>query len=223
MLVGADHPCVLLKFLADDIAENAAVFIAVVGFGAVELGNQHARQYRQGNELRMAMLQRGSGRLAVIFENHHVTESGITLEILDPVPVGPENQCQVFGRQVVEHVLVIRTFDDHLVSPNAVHPVIEPFGFLAQFAFDLEGRVFIGNYPHLPAGPVTGGGDAMPVGQYFRRGKSLVAGAERTKPANYFGLFDDKIVGPLSPLLGNDDPASKDRVSPELGHKLLAL
>ena len=54
---------------------------------------------RQCDQLRVGMLERGSGGLAVVLEDHDVLEAAILLEIDDAVAPCPEHALDILLRQ----------------------------------------------------------------------------------------------------------------------------
>ena len=62
------YPDSAFGFLTDDIAENATLFVDVILLGSLEFFEHVNGQNRQGNELRMGVLERRSGCLTMILK-----------------------------------------------------------------------------------------------------------------------------------------------------------
>src|SRR5258707_15884381 len=75
VLVLGNDTAPLFEFLADHIAEDAALFVLVVLLGSLQLFDRLFGDDREGNQLRVRMFERSSGRFAVIFEDQDVLEA----------------------------------------------------------------------------------------------------------------------------------------------------
>jgi hypothetical protein len=77
-----------------------------VGPAAVEFFYHAGRDDGQGDELGVAVFQRGAGRDPVVFEDENVAEAQILPEIDHAVAIGPEDVLDFFRRQIGEAFLV---------------------------------------------------------------------------------------------------------------------
>src|SRR5581483_7416374 len=78
-------------FLANDVAEHTTLFVDVVLLGSFQFLNDIDWKNWKSDQLRMGVLERGSGRLSVILENQDVFEPAVLLQIENAVAKGPEN------------------------------------------------------------------------------------------------------------------------------------
>ena len=74
-----------------DIAVDAASFLLEVLFAAIDLFEDAGRHDRQGDQLRMAVFQRGTGGGPMVLEDQDVSEPEILLQVKNPVAIGPED------------------------------------------------------------------------------------------------------------------------------------
>src|SRR5688572_18311550 len=87
MLVGAYHPRSQLEFVADNVAEDAALLKMVMLLGRLQLHGYGPRGYGRGDDLGMRMGQRRTGQLAIILENQDILEAAIFHQISQPLAV----------------------------------------------------------------------------------------------------------------------------------------
>ena len=98
------------KLLVDDIAEDAALLVVVVGFGAVQLFLHELRDDRRGDDLRMGVVQRGTCGPALVLEDQHIAQAAVALQVQDPVAVGPEHFFHLAFGQLFEPDGMLRGF-----------------------------------------------------------------------------------------------------------------
>ena len=91
-----------------------------------------------------------SGCLAVIFKDHYVSETWISLKVKNTIFIGLEYQSHLVDTDVTEILVMIRRFDNDFVSTNAVHHIVEPFSLLIELTLNNKCRVFVRYHPHLP-------------------------------------------------------------------------
>src|SRR5712672_2716883 len=75
MLVFADDAFAGVALLANNVAENAALFFVVVVPAVIDFFAHAPRNNRKRNQLRMRMLEGSAGSFAMIFENENVTKA----------------------------------------------------------------------------------------------------------------------------------------------------
>ncbi len=111
-----------------------------------------------------------------------------------------------------------RTFDDDLVSADAVHLVVDPVAALVEIAFHLEGRELIGHDAHPPA-TLVGPCIAVAIGDDFMGRLVFLAFAEGTVAA-FAGLrFRLRRDRPFRPLRGNDLPPTDNGILSQFRHR----
>ena len=86
-------------FLADNVAKNAAFFIHVILLGAFEFFASRAGNNRQGDQLRVRMLEGRAGGLAMILENQNVSEAPVLSQIENAVAERPQDVFDALGRK----------------------------------------------------------------------------------------------------------------------------
>src|SRR6266446_5521946 len=164
----------------------------------------------------MGVLERSSGRFAMILEDQDVLEAPVLLEVENAVAESPKYVFDPPGRQGRQGRVVIGRFDDDLVGADAIHLVEHTLGLLVQVAFDSESRKLVGHHAHRPAGTVLlsrGPVRARTIGQNLRRSFALISVVERTKTSALdLHRFAHKVGGPLGAIGGNNDPPSYDGV-----------
>jgi hypothetical protein len=149
-----DHAFGARELLPDDIAEDAAFLVVVVGFCAVELFLHEFGDDRRGDDLGMRVVQGRAGGPALVLEDQDIAETAVAFEVENAVPVGPEDLFDLAFGQVFEPEGVLRALDDDLVSADAVHPVVDPAPLAIETALDMEDGEFAGDDAHPPAGRV---------------------------------------------------------------------
>jgi hypothetical protein len=90
-------------------------------------------------------------------------------------------------------------FDDHFVSADPIHLVVNPFAFSSQVSFDAKGREFIRDNPKAPARGVWGS-SIISESNDFRRGSVLISFTERTEPTERPSFLWHKIRWSPTPL-----------------------
>jgi hypothetical protein len=111
-----------------------------------------------------------------------------------------------------------RRFDHHLVSPDAVHLIIDSLTLAVQISFNAKGREFVGDDTKGPSRGI-GRGAIFSIGNNFRRGSILIAFTEGTKATHRFSLLWHEIGRPSTSLRGDDHPSSVDRIFSQFGHE----
>ena len=212
----------IVHFLADDVAENAALFVLEILLGPFQFFQRLLGDNGQRDHLRVRMLQRRSRRLAVIFEDQNVLESLVALQIDHPVAERPDHVFHPLDGKVGERRAMFRCLDDHLMRAHAVHLVEHAFGRAVQTAFNAQRRKFVGDYAHPPSRRVARrlrpADDGRAVAQHFGRRLVLVARTKRAESALHLDGLAGKICGPLGAIGGDDHPAAGDRIFSKLGH-----
>ena len=181
VIVVQDHARLGFNFLADHVAENAALFFVVVVLRAVHFLAHALGHDRQRDQLRMRMLERCAGGLPVILEKQNVAEAAVVFQIEHAIAIGPQRFLDCLLRHGRKRELMVGRFDDHLVRAHAVHAVEQSVAFAVQVAFDAQRRKFIGHHAQRPSRRVPPAAVAS-VSKDFRRSLSFIPGTERTNP-----------------------------------------
>ena len=163
----------------------------------------------------------------VILENQDVLEAAVFLEVENAIAESPEHILDPLGWKVGQAGVVVRSFDDDLMRPNAVHAVEHALGLAVQIALDAECRKLVGNHAHRPARSIAlGRRPAVGVGAVgldLRRSLGFVAVTEGAEAASDF----DRLAGEVGRTLGavgrNNDPAAHDRIFSKLRQLLKSL
>jgi hypothetical protein len=201
-----------VQLLPDDVAEDTALLQVKVAPAPVDLLLHLDRHDGQRDELRMGMLEGRSGGQSLVLEDQRVLESAVLLQVLHPVAVGPEHLLHRLLGQTRKGGVVVRRFDDDLVSADAVHLVEDAFALFVEIPFDLQGRELVRHDAKPPARPVRL--SVLAVRERFMGRSPLVPGVEGAEAPAPFAALVLEIGRPLSPFRRNDDPAAGDRVFP---------
>jgi hypothetical protein len=102
-------------------------------------------------------------------------------------------------------------FDHHLVSPNAVHLIIDSLALAVQIPFDAKGREFVRDDTKGPSRGI-GRGAIFSIGNNLGRGSILIAFTEGTKATHRFSLLWREIRRSSTSLRGDDHPSSVDGI-----------
>ena len=123
-----------------------------------------------GKEINVLVVDDSSSmRLAVTTTlsavGYHVQEACDGQEALK---LAEQNQFDLIRAHICHVLIVLRSFDHHLMSSNPIDSIIMTHGSPIQAAFDLKGREFIGYYTNFPS---RGIGFDYPSthGKYFGR------------------------------------------------------
>ena len=119
-----DHAQVLLHFLRNDVAENAALLLLEV-FAAGAQFVEHAAGHESGRgQLRSGMLELLSGAGSVILEDADVLEAPIALQVLNALR-GQQQELFDLGVAGVPQLAVMRgIFHQHFVRADRAHAVV---------------------------------------------------------------------------------------------------
>src|SRR3954470_233504 len=157
------------------------------------------------------MLQRRSRRFAVVLEEQCIAQTRVLLQVNYTIPERPEEIFNALLVHIAERRHMIGRFDDHFMSTDPGHLVVEAFAFALQVALHAQGGELVGDYPQRPAGFVRA--SIGPVCQNFGRCFRFMPGAERAEtPALGYNLFPCEIGWPFGAVGSNDDPSARDRV-----------
>ena len=198
------HPIVVGLLLAEDVAEEAAPLVLIVLPGFAQLPAQVVEDHGNRGHPRVRMAD-PRPRLAVPPRDQDVADLGVALQVLEPVPVHPEDALQLVGTHAGRRVLVARALDDQFAGPARRDLVVHPDAFTHQVPLHPEVRVRFRDDPHLPARAV-GGGPLLPIGRDLRRGARLVAGTE--------GALGPCRLG--APPRSHQHPLASRRILPEI-------
>src|SRR6266446_4671746 len=119
MLVFADDAFAGVAFLADDVAENAALFFVVVVPAVVDLFANAARDNRKRDQLRMRMFEGSAGGFSMILEDEDVAEALVVFQVEHAVAVSPQN---VFDSARGKRLGTTRIFQPGVLEPPPLRP-----------------------------------------------------------------------------------------------------
>src|SRR6266849_2515049 len=198
--------------LADDVAEDAALFLLVIVLAAVHFLAHALGHDWQRNQLRMGVLERRPGSLAVVLENQDVTEALVIFQVEDAVAIGPQHLFDGSLGHRGQRALVIRRFDDHFVRPDTVHAVKQSLALAIEVAFDAQRRELVRDDADSPTGAIPRAAVAA-VGQDLGRRLRLIAVAKRAKalPLDLYA-FANEVGRPLRPVGRDDHPSTGDGI-----------
>ena len=201
VLVLGDYTDDAVRLLPDDVAEYAALFVEVVLLGALQFFDHVDGKNRQGDELRVCVLQRGACCFAMVLENEDVLEPAIFLQVEDAITEGPQDILDALGRQRGQAGIVVWGLDNDLMRPDPVHLVEHTFGLAVQVSLNAKRWKFVGHDPDRPTWGITlRRWAAVRVGAvslYFGWSLILVAVAEGAEATPNFHSLPNEIGGPL--------------------------
>ena len=146
-----DEPSATAPLLAHDVTPHAALLDVPELGGAGQLLGDHDRDDGERDELRVRMLQRGAGGLAVILEDEDGLEAAILLEIEHALTEGEQDLGDGVGRHRRQGRRVVRALDHHLVSADSRHPVIGPLAARLELALDAQRGELVRDHTVRPA------------------------------------------------------------------------
>src|SRR5579884_2341781 len=91
ILVFGSNAGLLIHLLQYNIAKDAALFIGKVTSCALQFLHHLLRQNRQGDDLRMRMLQGCSSCFAMVLEDQNIFETAVLFQIKDAITKSPEH------------------------------------------------------------------------------------------------------------------------------------
>src|SRR5713101_7633892 len=207
--------------LADDVAEDAALFLLVIVLAAVHFLAHALGDNRQRNQLRMGVLERRPGSLAVVLENQDVTEALVILQVEDAVAIGPQHLFDGSLGHRGQRALVIRRFDDHFVRPDTVHAVKQSLALAVEIAFDAQRRELVRDDADSPTGAIPRAAVAA-VGRDLGRRLPLISIAKWAKAISlHLHAFANEVGGPFSAVGRDDYPAAGYGILAKFGHSSL--
>ena len=154
---------------------------------------------------------------AHVLEDHPVDQSGVLLEVHQPVAVDPEDLPDLLLGEFRGADQVLGGLDDDLVGPDAPHHVVDAVPPLVEVPLDFQGRELVGDHADPPP-------RAIPLRARVAIGDDLVGGlvlvpfaegAETMPPSPRRGL---EVVRPFGAALRDDHPAADDRVFAQVRH-----
>src|SRR3984957_20598948 len=148
------------------------------------------------------MLQRRSGGLTVILEQQDVLKPAVLLKIENAVAKCPQHVFNPLRGQGCETGVVVGSFDNDFMRPNAVHPVKHSLSLAVQRAFNAQSGKLVRHHTHRPPWCIPLGGwssiRSWAVGLNFRRCLTFVAIAKGANPPFNFTFSRAKSVGRLA-------------------------
>src|SRR2546422_835295 len=207
-------PAPVADLLMDDVAVDTAFLILIVFTAAGDLVHHVGRDDGQRDQLRVRVLQRGPGGLAVVLEDQDVAQPAVFPQVQDAVAVCPEDVLKLLLRQARQRRLVIGRFDDHLVGPHPAHAIVEPNALPPEIALDLQLRELVRR--HAPRPPRRIG--RAPGGTVREDLRWRLRFVPRTERAQRLGRKRrhnlTEICRALGSFGGDDHPPTDDRITP---------
>src|SRR6266478_2306661 len=197
MFVLTDDAFAGVALLADNVTENAAFFLVVIVPAVVDFFAHAARDDRQGNQLRVGMIDGRPGSFSVILENENVAKALIVLQVQHAVAITPKHVLHGTFRQRGKRCKMVRRLNHHFVRADSTHLVKETFALAVQFTLNSQRGKFVRHHADTPARRV--GTSAVPaVHKNFRRSPSFVARAEGAILLfSWDDALTEKVVRPL--------------------------
>jgi hypothetical protein len=124
-----DEAAFLLNLLPDDITEDAPVFIIEIIFRPLDLFNHSSGDDGESDDLGVGMFQRCPCCDSMVLKYENISEALILLKIGNPVSVSCQDMCDSCKRHGGQGFIVAGCFNDHLVSSDSVHLVVDPLAF----------------------------------------------------------------------------------------------
>ena len=112
--------------------------------------------------------------------------------------------------------------NDHFMSPDAVHLVVNAFAALVEASFHLQSRELVRHDSHAPAA-LVGPGVPFAIGNDLVRRLLLVAFAEGAEAASDFDCLAGEVGRTLGAVRRNNNPAADDRIFSKLRQLLKSL
>src|SRR6266550_2968886 len=125
------------------------------------------------------MLQRGTGRPAMVVEHQHVLERRVARVLPIAVDIRLYDLLNLPARQQGRRGSVIGAADQHLAGADGVALPEPAILVLLAIGLGAEGRIQVWDHPDPPAWCV-GSGAGRAIGEDLRRGHRLMPWAERT-------------------------------------------
>ena len=221
MVVLQNHARLRLHFLANHVAENAALFFVVVALGVIHFLAHPFRDNRQRDQLRMGVFQGRAGGLAMILVEQDIAKTAVVFQVQHAVAIGPENFLHAFFADGRQAEVVVGRFNNHFVRADPVHAIEQAVTFAIEPAFDSQRRKFVRHHPETPSGGVLAAAVSA-VGQNFGGRLPFTAGAKRTmRRALDFHAFAHEVHRTIGAIGGNDDPAPCNGVFAKLRQVLI--
>src|SRR5688572_7810210 len=202
------------EVLPDNVTIDAALFLLKVSPASLNFFCHVGGDDREGNELRMAVFQRGTGCGSVILEYQNISEPHVLLQINHAITIRPEDVLDPFNWHIGQAILVVRRLDDDFMCADPIHAIVETEALAVEVAFDLECGELVRHNTHGPVRTV-GLYWLCPVCHNFSRCQSLLTRAKWAEGCSQrsSGLHGNKVVRPTAPFRRNYDPPTDNRVT----------
>src|ERR1700747_744718 len=224
VVVFRDHAAGSLRFLPNQVAKDATLFVDVILLRALDFLEDVNRKNGQRNHLTMPVFERSARRLTVVLENQNVFKAPVFLEIKDAVAKSPQHVFNALRRHGGEGSVMVGGLNGDFVRADTIHLVEHALGLAIQIAFNPQGRKLVRDDAHGPARSIAQGRRTAirirPVGLNLGWSFSLVPRAEGAEAAFNAHTFAYKICGTLGAIGGNDHPPAHDWIFSKFGQLL---
>src|ERR1700687_5512069 len=190
----------LTLLLHQNVAEDAALFALVIVASAAEFVEDAARHKRRCVQLGSGVVEFLSGSLAVILENADVLEPAVALQILNPQGGQTEELFDFDVAHIPEMAMVAGIFEQHFVSADRSHAVVEAVGAAGWLALDVGEPMRVDDGARRPRAAIHAGQVGDDMGRL---------GGGAAKPAGWgtWSRLDDIVTG--------DHPGTSDGIFTE--------
>src|SRR5208283_5280265 len=136
-----DDSKLLILFLLQDVAEDAALLYLVVLPRGPQLVQHAPRHKRRSHNLRGWVVELLTGGAAEILEDADVLETNVTLQVLNPLAAQSQVLLDLAIVGVPEMAVVAGVFDDDFVRSDWPHCVVKSVARAARLAINAVQRM----------------------------------------------------------------------------------
>ena len=140
----------LLLFLANGVAENAALFVLKPFVRRAQFILDAPRHKNCRRHLRVRVRPFFPGHRALVLENADVFESRIFFQVRDARRPNPQHTLDLFVAELRHPLVVRRRLHHHFVSTDRAHLVVHAFRGATGLAFDVVQRLGMRDHANLP-------------------------------------------------------------------------
>src|SRR4051812_19944693 len=124
-----DDPAALPQLLRQDVAKDAALFLAVIVLARAKLVQHSPRDERARRQLRRGMRKILTCHCAMVLEDGDVLEPLVSFQVLYPLRCQSQKALYFRVAGIPELMIVLWVFDQHLVRADRTHPVVDAVTF----------------------------------------------------------------------------------------------
>jgi hypothetical protein len=134
-------PFSLALFLFQDVAKNASFFFSIPFPGSAQFIKNSARHECGGGDLGVGVRAFLARKWAVILIGRDIFEAAVTLQILDALPPGFQNQKNLVVAQILKLAIVFGCLHDDFVGAHRLHLIVDSVGPALGITFHAKERV----------------------------------------------------------------------------------